>query len=95
MTAHTHCSLPLHGAVPLEARKIWARLPKGRGCAALSLWPVGPLSRTGLFPVAHFPAASKGRFASTLASSSHKTRTLLLSPGEKRFWVVLSQGPWP
>ena len=28
MTAHTHGSLPLHGAVPLEARKVWARLAK-------------------------------------------------------------------
>ena len=95
MLGHTPWDLLLHGAVPLEARKIWARLPKGRGCAALSHWPVGPLSRTSLFPVEHFPAASKGRFASTLASSSHKTRTLLLSPGEKRFCVVLSKGPWP
>ena len=95
MSAHTPGSLPLHGAVPLEARNIWARLPKGRGCAALSLWPVGPLSRTGLFPVEHFPAASKGRFASTLASSFRKPRTLLLSPGEKSFGLVLSQGPWP
>ena len=55
----------------------------------------GPQSRTGPLPVEHFPAASKGRFASTLAGCSRKPRTVLLSPGEKRFWVVLSQGPWP
>ena len=40
------------------------------------------------------PAASKGRFASTLAGCTRKPRTVL-SPGEKRFGVVLSQGPWP
>ena len=28
-------------------------------------------------------------------SPGTKPRTVLLSPGEKRFGVVLSQGPWP
>ena len=43
------------------------------------------------------PAASKGRFASTLASCSRKPRTLLLSPGEKRFGVspIRAKGPEP
>ena len=95
MLGHTPRDLLLNGAVPLEARKNWARLPKGRGCAALSLWPVGPLSRTGPLPVEHFPAASKGRFASTLAGCTRKPHTLLLRLGEKRFGEVFSQGPWP
>ena len=95
MSAHTPGSLPLHGAVTLEARKIWARLAKGRGRAGLSLWPVGPLSRTGPLPVEDFLADSKGLFASTLAGCSHKPGTMLLSPGEKCFGVVHSQGPWP
>ena len=95
MSGHTPRDLFLHGPVPLEARKIWARLPKGRGRSGLSHWPLGPLSRTGPLPVEHFPAASKGRFASTLAGCTRKPRTVLLSPGEKRFGVVLSQGPWP
>ena len=95
MSGLTSRDLLLHGAVLLEARKIWARLPMGRWRAGLSHWPVGPLSRTGPLPVVHFPAASKGRFASTLAGCSHKPRTMLLSLGEKRCGVVLSQGPWP
>ena len=95
MSGHTPRDLFLHGAVQLEARKIWASLPKGRGHAGLSHWPVGPLSRTGPLPVEHFPAAAKGRFASTLAGCSRKPRTMILSLGEKRFGVVLSQGPWP
>ena len=95
MLGHTPRDLLLNGAVPLEARKNWARLPKGRGCAALSLWPVGPLSRTGPLPVEHFPAASKGRFASTLAGCTRKPHTLLLRLGEKRFGEVFSQGRWP
>ena len=36
-----------------------------------------------------------GCFESTLAGYSRKPCTLLLSLGEKRFGVVLSQGPWP
>ena len=95
MSGHTPRDLFLHGPVPLEARKIWARLPKGRGRSGLSHWPLGPLSRTGPLPVEHFPAASKGRFASTLAGCSRKLRIMLLSLGEKRFGVVLSQGSCP
>ena len=95
MSGHTPRDLFLHGPVPLEERKIWAQLPKGRGWAGLSHWPLGPLSRTGPLPVEHFPAASKGRFASTLAGCSRKPRIMLQSLGEKRFGVVLSQGPWP
>ena len=56
MTAHTHGSLSLHGAVPLRARKIWARLAKCRGCAGLCRWPVGPLSRTGPLPLEALPS---------------------------------------
>ena len=95
MSRHTPCSLPLHGAVPLEARKVWPRLAKGRGHAGFCLWPVGPQSRTGPLPLEDIPAASKGRFASTLAGCSRKTHTLLLSLGEKRFEVVPSQGQRP
>ena len=94
MSGHTPRDLFLHEPVPLEARNIWARLPKGRGRSGLSHWLLGPLSRTGPLPVEHFPAASKGLFASSLACCSRKPRTLLLSLGEKRFGVVLSQGPW-
>ena len=32
---------PFMGAVPLEARKVWARLAKGKGHAGFCLWPVG------------------------------------------------------
>ena len=95
MLGHTPRNLFLHGPVPLEARKTWARLPKCRGRSCLSHWPLGHLSRTGTLPVEYFPAASKGRFASTLAGCSRKPRIMLLSLGEKRFGVVLSQGPWP
>ena len=55
MTAHTHGSLPLHGAVPLEARTMWARLAKSRGCAGFCLWPLGPLSRTSPLPLEDLP----------------------------------------
>ena len=72
MSGHTPRDLLLHGAVPLEIRKIWTKLPKGRGRAGLNHWPVGPLSRTGPLPVEHFLVASKGRFASTLAGCSRK-----------------------
>ena len=55
MTAHTHRSLPLHVAVPLEARKVWARLAKARGRAGFCLWPVGPLGKTGPLPLEDLP----------------------------------------
>ena len=51
MSGHTPRSLPLHGAVPLEARQVWARLAKGRGRAGFCLWPVGLLSRSGPLPL--------------------------------------------
>ena len=76
MSARTSRSLPFHGVIPLEARKIWARLAKGRGHAGFCLWPVGPLSRTGplpgrescmhscqLFPQAAHSAPKSGRKA--------------------------------
>ena len=95
MSGHTPRDLFLHGPVPPEARKIWARLTKGRERSGLNHGPLGPLSRTGTLPVEHFPAASKGRFAGTLAGCSRKPRIVLLNLGEKRFGVVLSQGTWP
>ena len=55
MSAHTSGSLPLHGAVPLEARKIWARFAKGRGCVGFCVWPVWPLSRTCTLPLEDLP----------------------------------------
>ena len=55
ISAHTPGSLLLHGAVPLEARKVWARLAKGRGRAGFCLWPVGPLSKTGPLPLEDLP----------------------------------------
>ena len=88
-------SLSLPGAVALEARNVWARLAKGRGHAGFCLWPVGPQSRTGPLPLEDIPAASKGRFGSTLAGYSRKPGTLLPSPREKCFVVVFSQGPCP
>ena len=51
MSGQTPLSLPLHRAVTLEARKVWARLAKGRGHAGFCLWPVGPLSRSGPLPL--------------------------------------------
>ena len=91
MSGQTPRSLPLHWAVTLEASKFWARLAKGRGRAGFCLWPVGPLSRSSPLPLEDLP----GCFESTLAGYSRKPRTVLLSPGEKRFGVVLSQGTWP
>ena len=55
ISAHTPGSLLLHGAVPLEARKVWARLAKGRGRAGFCLWPVGPLGKTGPLPLEDLP----------------------------------------
>ena len=91
MSGQTPRSLPLHWAVTLEASKFWARLAKGRGRDGFCLWPVVPLSRSGPLPFEDL----HGCFESTLAGCSRKPRTLLLSLGEKRFVVVLSQGPWP
>ena len=91
MSGQTPRSLPLHWAVTLEASKFWARLAKGRGRAGFCLWPVGPLSRSSPLPLEDL----HGCFESTLAGYSRKPCTLLLSLGEKRFLVVLSQGPWP
>ena len=59
MSAHTSGSLPLHGAVPVEASKIWAMFAKGRGCAGFCLWPVWPLSRTSPFPLEDLPGCFK------------------------------------
>ena len=95
MSGHTPRDLILHGAVPLEARKIWARLPKGRGHAGLSLWPVGPLNRTGPLPLEDLPGSFQRTFCKHSCRLFRKPRTLLPSPGEKCYWVVTSQGPWP
>ena len=81
MSVHTPRDLFLHGPEPLEARRIWAQLPKGRGWAGLSHWPLGPLSRSSPLPLEDL----HGCFESTLAGYSRKPRTVLLSPGEKRF----------
>ena len=48
-------SLPLYVAVPLEARKVWARLAKARGRAGCCLWHVGPLGKTGPLPLEDLP----------------------------------------
>ena len=48
-------SLPLGGAVPPEARKVWARLARVRGPAGSCPWPVGPLSTTGPLPLEDLP----------------------------------------
>ena len=48
MSGHIPRSLPLQGAVPLEARKFWARLQKGRDHAGFCLWSVGLPSRADL-----------------------------------------------
>ena len=55
MSAHTSSSLPIHGAVPVETRKIWARFAKGRGCAGFRLWTVWPLSRNCTLPLEDLP----------------------------------------
>ena len=66
MSVHTPATCPFMGAVPLEARKVWARLAKGRGHAGLCLWPVGPLSITGHLPLEDCPGCFQGQLASTL-----------------------------
>ena len=55
MSGHTPHSLPLHEAVPLEARKVWSRLTNCRGSIGFCLWPVGPLNRTGPLPLDNLP----------------------------------------
>ena len=62
----------------------------GSAFGLCGLWAEPALSHLNTFP-----AASKGRFANTLAGCSLKPPPLLLSPGEKHFGVVPSQGPWP
>ena len=60
MALHTPHSLPLHGAVTLEARNVCARLAKGRGHAGFYLlWPMGPLRRAdpGIHGLMALPAA--------------------------------------
>ena len=93
MTAHTHGSLPLHGAVPLEARKVWARLAKSRGCAGFCLWSVGPLSRTGPLPLEDLP----GCFQRPFCKQSHPLfpQAAHSSPksGRKELWVGPLSGP--
>ena len=59
MSAHTSGSLPLHGAIPVEARNILAMFAKGRGCAVFCLWPVWTLSRSCPLPLEHFPVCFK------------------------------------
>ena len=78
-----------------RAKQLAQVLPLGDGRAGFCLWPVGPLGKTGPLPLEDLPGCFKGRFASTLAGCTRKPRTVLLSPGEKRVGVVLSQGPWP
>ena len=70
----------------------WPRLGAVLGSAS-GLW--GLWAKLALSRWKTSPAASKGRFASTLAGCTRKPCTVLLSPVEKRFGVVLSQGPWP
>ena len=55
MSVHTPATCPFMGAVPLEARKVWARLAKGRGHAGICLWPVVLLSRTGPLLLEYLP----------------------------------------
>ena len=80
MSGHSPRDLFLHGPVPLEARKVWAWLPKlgavlGSASGLWCLWAKLALSRWKTSP-----AASKGRFVSTLAGCTRKPRTVLLSP---------------
>ena len=89
MSGHTPFILPLHGAVTLEARKFSARLPKGGGHAGFCLWPVGPLNRNSPLPLEDVPSC----FQRPVCKHSCRLFTVLPSPGEKRFGVVLSQGP--
>ena len=39
----------------MEARKIWARFAKGRGCSGFCLWTVWPLTRTCTLPLEDLP----------------------------------------
>ena len=55
MSGHTPHSLPIHGEVPLEARKVWERVAKDRDHAGFCLLPVGPLIRTGPLPLKDLP----------------------------------------
>ena len=95
MSAHTSGSLPLLGAVPVEARKIWARFTKGRGCAGFCLWPVWPLSRTFTLPLEDVPGCFQRPFCKHSGRLFPQARTLRLIPGEKHFGVVPSQGQGP
>ena len=86
MSAHTPGSLPLPGTVPLDARKIWARLAKGRGHAGLSLWPVGPLSRTGLLPVEDFTDCFQRLVCKHSCRVFPQAAHSAPKPGRKAFW---------
>ena len=97
MSGHTPGDLLLHGAVPLEARKIWARLPKGTGRAGLSLWSVRPLSRTGLLPVEDFPGCFQRPVCKHSSRLFPKDAHSAPKPGRKALgWSTLKAlGPEP
>ena len=95
MSGHTPRSLTLHGAVPLEARKVWARLDESRGHAGFCLWPVVPLSRTGPVPLADLP----GCFQRPVCKHSHRLFPQAVhsapKPGRKALWGGPVSGPLP
>ena len=93
MTAHTHSSLPLHGAVPLEARKVWARLAKGRGCAGFCLWPVGPLSRNGPLPRKDHPGCFQRPVCEQSLPLFLQAAHSAPKSGRKEHWVGPLSGP--
>ena len=93
MSGQTPRSLPLHWAVTLEARKVWARLAKGMGRAGFCLWPVGPLSRNGPLPREDLP----GCFQRPFCKQSHPLfpQAAHSSPksGRKELWGGPLSGP--
>ena len=93
MSAHTSGSLPLHGAVHVEARKVWARFAKGMGPAGFCLQPVWPLSRTCTLPLEDLPGCFQrpvckhsGRLLPHVTHSAPKS-------GRKALWGGPLSGP--
>ena len=93
MSGQTPRSLPLHREVTLEARKVWARLAKGRGRAGFCLWPVEPLSRSGPLPLEDL----HGGFQRPICKHSRRLFPQAVhsapKPGRKALWAGPLSGP--
>lgn len=85
--------LPLHGAVSLEARNVWARLAQGRGHAWFCLWPVGHLSRTGPLPMEDLPACFQRLVFKHSCRLFPQATNSALKPWTKALWGGPVSGP--